>query len=332
MGRQGLRLVPPAISQDLFSREAVFFPRPAEDRRSLVRHSLRIAPESFRIPAAYQGQLCGRRIVAIFHSRGLWGLPRPDQPPVQLHFSQDLPQLLQGDSPGAQDAGGRDCQIQDGGFQSHPAGASVQDRLHLSLQIMEAMESCGGAGLAGKVRGRRSNGNPRQPDHLQGCRMIRAADRHGIQPRRDPVRDIRPTCLPAPEHQGQRSGPEPFCQDIGAFRHRFAPFAQCLRPGHMDDQGVILRPALDFEDPFDRLFLQGARPQAVYGLRGQGHQTAGAQDGRGLLRLRRSQKQRLHSPSPRSFSACSALRRASMSSSRSPFMIASILYRVRPMR
>ena len=43
---------------------------------------------------------------------------------------------------------------------------------------------------------------------------------------------------------------------------------------HVEDQGIVLGAALGLEDPPDRVAVQAVGAQAVYRLRGDGHQAA----------------------------------------------------------
>ena len=99
----------------------------------------------------------------------------------------------------------------------------------------------------------------------------------------------------------------------------------------MQDEGIILGTPLHFEDPRHGFFIEAVGAKTVDGLRGDGHQPPGKEDLRRPGQLGSGQKLRFH-PSPRSLSACSALRSASINSSRPPSITASILYSVRPMR
>ena len=51
-----------------------------------------------------------------------------------------------------------------------------------------------------------------------------------------------------------------------------------LRAGDMQNEGVVLRPALSQEDFGDCVFIQTVGPQAVDRFRGDGHQLTTAND------------------------------------------------------
>ena len=60
-----------------------------------------------------------------------------------------------------------------------------------------------------------------------------------------------------------------------------------LGAGNMDDEGIVLGPALGLKDPLHRGAVQSVGPQAVHRLRGDAQQAAPAENLRRLGRVPR---------------------------------------------
>ena len=310
-------------------------------------------------------------IVAVFHAGGLGLLPLRQSAVdglVHIDLADEPLQVLHGQPAGPQQPGRVAGQVQDGGLHPHRAGAAVHHAVDAAVHVLQHVLGRGAAGPAGQVGAGRRDGDARLPDDGQGHRVVGAAHRHRVQPGGGLIGDDGP---PLQDH-GQRAGPELPRQHIGQGRHVGTVPGQPLGAGDMDDEGIVLGPALGLEDPLHRGAVQGVGPQAVHRLRGDAHQAAVPQDlGRcgdlvldllllalgvpqvkisclhissplslfagvssgGISLVRARLPGRLHAVSPLfSFSAWSAVTSASMSSSRSPSRIASILYSVRPIR
>ena len=193
----------------------------------------------------------------------------------------------------------------------------------------------GGAGAAGQISGRCCQRSPAGGDERPRHRMRRHPDRYGAKPRADAGGNTRR----AGQDHGQRSRPKGIRQPprrVGNRRHqRF----HLLKPRNMYDQRVVLRTSLGFKNTGDSGFVGRVRRQSVYGFGRHTDQLATVQTLRGKRNILRCVGQQpgliaVHERSPAAcnFSARSAVISASMISSRSPFIIASIRYRVSPMR
>ena len=149
--------------------------------------------------------------------------------------------------------------------------------------------------------------------------------------------------LPGGQDHRQRAGPEqPRPDTQAAVGDMVAAVVHLDWVTDVEDQGVVLRAALGFENAGDGVAVETVGTEAVDGLRRQGDEFTVSQelcgDGCGIRRAGREklgfhQMFVLSPPSLRCRrSAWSWVMRASMISSRSPFMMESSLYRVRPMR
>ena len=166
-------------------------------------------------------------------------------------------------------------QVHNGGFHAHPAGAAVHNGIDFSVMVVEHMRCGGGGGLAGKVGGGGGNGHPGQPDDGPGHVIVRAAHGHGGEPSGGAFgHDVL-----GRQHHGQRPRPEFFRQCVGDFRNGMAEFLDFPRLRHMEDQGVVLGPALGGENACHSLLVETVCTKSVDGFRGDGHQPTPADDG-----------------------------------------------------
>ena len=222
----------------------------------------------------------GGGIVTVFHAGSLHHRVFVDlsgNSLVDHQITQHLQQYLWGNSAGAQQPGAFLCQIHNGGFYAHPAGASVHNGIDFSIVIVEHVLCSGGGGFSGEIGGGRGDGHPGQTDDGTGDIVVRAADGHGGK-----------TCcgafgnhIPGREHHGHRTRPNSICQGIGTFRNGMTEPLHFGLLSHMENQGVVLRPTLSRKNTGHRRFIQAIGTQPVYGFCGDSHQTAPADDSGG---------------------------------------------------
>ena len=128
----------------------------------------------------------------------------------------------------------------------------------------------GGRGLAGNVGGGSGNGDTGQADDLPGDGIVGAADSHRGQTAGGTSGDD----FPGGQHDGQRAGPEFFCQIIGLLGDMVTEQLDLLGTGNVQNQRIVLGAALGFEDLCHSIFVQTVGTQAVDGFRGDSNQLA----------------------------------------------------------
>ena len=216
-------------------------------------------------------------VVAVLHAGGL-GLLALRQGAVDglvhIDLADEPLQVLQGQSAGTQQPGRVAGQVQNRGLHTHRTGTAVHHAADPAVHILQHVLGSRAAGPAGEVGAGGRDGDARLPDDRQRHRVVGAAHRHRVQPGGGLVRDDGP---PLQDHS-QGAGPEFPGQHIGQGRHVGAVAGQPLGAGHMDDEGIVLGPALGLKDPLHRGAVQSVGPQAVHRLRGDAHQAAVLQD------------------------------------------------------
>ena len=210
-------------------------------------------------------------VMAVFHARGLdhrIAVNGGGDGLIDDNLTQNGSQSLQGDPAGAQQPGRFVCQIDDGGFHTHPTGAAVHDQRDFAIMVMQHMGRRGGGGLAGDIGRRRGNGSARQADNIPGNIAVRAAHAHGGQAAGGALGNN----IPGGQDHGQRPRPKDLGQPVGRFRHIMAESID-LRPiRHMEDQRIIAGTALGLEYFGHSIGIQSIRSQAVYRFRRDRHQ------------------------------------------------------------
>ena len=158
------------------------------------------------------------------------------------------------------------------------------------------------------------------------CIFVRGhPDGDGIESRRDLVRNE----IRLFHDNGEGAGPECFgkvFQDRRDERHKVFDF---VKGRHMNDQRVVAGTPLGFEDAPYRFSVQRIGRESIDGLGRDGDEFAVPEKFSGRLNILfgigKSPCVHASSPAASSFAAVSAVMRASMSSSRFPSMMASIL-------
>ena len=249
---------------------------------------------------------------------------------VNADLAEHFPQLFKAYSAGAKQARRAYAKVNYGGLKSHAAIAAVHYGLHHAVNIMAHMLGGGRTGLARYIGTGGCDGNARQLDYTQCRGMVGAAHAHGIHARSYPFGHTGFLF----ENHGKRTRPEFFCQRVCLFGYITAPLIKSLRSVNVDNQRVILRSALDFEYSRHRLVYEGSCAEPVDRFGRNSHQTAAAYYvsralkgilAAGVFYRKIFSIQFQLSSLIRSFSAWSAVIRASTISSMSPFIIASIL-------
>ena len=196
-----------------------------------------------------------------------------------LHFfTKGAFQVLQRDVAGAEQGGLLPHHRHHGAFHTHIALAAIQNQRQSAVHIGEHILCVGGAGLAGKVCAGGGKGAAALLDDRPRHRVAGHTDAHGIQPGAAFICHLRP----ARHDDGQRPGAEGCHQQLGALRHLADKTRQHLRPGDVDDKGVILRASLGHKDIAHRRTVAGIGGNAVDRLGGQGHKLTLPQQLRGL--------------------------------------------------
>ena len=193
--------------------------------------------------------------------------------------AQDIAELATGDRSGAKDPRRVAGQIDDGRFQSHRAGASVEHRVDAPAQAFEHLIGGGGAEtFVGIGRGR---GQPavQGVEDAQQDRVIR----HPQTDRGAAAGDFGRHGVGLVQQQGQRAGPERFGQPPRGVGNVFRPARQLPGAGQMHDQRVVRRALFRRENAAHSLGVQGVGGQPVHGFGGHGHQPAGAQQAHGFV-------------------------------------------------
>ena len=227
-----------------------------------------------RALAPDDGQLSPGRVVAVLHAGGAGALALlkgAHDRLVHLGRAADFRDALRGHAAGAQHPGGIAGDVDHRGFQSHPAGAAVQDQGNAPLHVLPHVKGGGGAGASGAIGAGGGDGPLGGVDQRPGVRVGGKAHRHGVKARCDrhghPVRfgkDQRHRPRPAGVHQGAGHGGGPG----GDQRVELVDMAD------VHDQRIVAGAALGLEDAADRGRVQRVRAQAVYGFGGKGHQFA----------------------------------------------------------
>lgn len=168
-----------------------------------------------------------------------------------------------------------------GGFHPHTAETTVHDAVDTSVHILLHVAGTGRAGPAGQVARGSGYRHLGRLDEGQGYRVVGTADSHSVQASRGDVGHIG---TPLEDHS-ERSRPKALCQPVCCRRNIPAVPSE---PGHirnMEDQGIILRPALGLEDVGHRLRVQAIGAQAIDRLRGDSQEASPADDLRRRLDL-----------------------------------------------
>ena len=105
--------------------------------------------------------------------------------------------------------------------------------------------------------------------------MIGDAQSHGVLAASDDIRNM----LATRQDQRQRAWPEMAGQQFCRIRHLACPVAELRFIRQMHNQRMIGRAALDLENSPYRSRIGRVRTKAIYGLGGESHHPALAQDG-----------------------------------------------------
>ena len=179
----------------------------------------------------------------------------------------------------AQDARRVAAEIDDGAFDADRAVAAVEHFRHGVAELGAHVRGRGRADVAEAVGRRRRQATAEFAQQGQGHRVVGAAQADGVLAAGHHVGY--PGLLA--QHQGQRAGPEGRRQLPGCRRHLAGPVVQRLDAGHVHDQRVVGRPALEGENAAHGFGVAGIRGQAIHGFGGQADGLAPAQGGqRGL--------------------------------------------------
>ena len=220
---------------------------------------------------------CLGGIVTVLHTGCLGLLPfcqRSGNSFINGNRTDQLLDLLHGQSAGTQESGRIAGQIQDRGLHAHRTGTTVHHALDLAVHVLHDVFCRGAAGTTGGIGTGSRNGHARLADDGQSDRMVGAADCHRVQTGCDHIGHL----ALALEDHGQGAGPELAGQNVGQRRHIGTVTGQPLGARQMEDQGVVLRTALCLEDPLHCCLIQTVGGKAVNRLRGNTHQTAFPQD------------------------------------------------------
>ena len=228
-------------------------------------------------------------VMAVFHAGGLGPLAvgqLGDHGLVHRHLAQNLLQGFQGQAAGPQEPGRGAGQVNDGALHTHAAGAAIHDAVDFAPHILDHVAGGGGTGPPGGVAGWGGDGDPGPADDLQGHGVIGTADAHGGQAAGGPQGD---NFLLGQDH-GQRSWPKGPGQGIGRRRNVPAVPGQPALIGNMNNQRIVLGPALGFIDLPAGGFIESVGSQAIDRLRGDAQKSAGSDDLRGGVIFRIGQR------------------------------------------
>ena len=223
--------------------------------------------------AGDNNHVAGGGIMGVFHARRANHRIPGDfahHGPVNIQFAQQLPQLFRRNATGTQQPGPLTGDIHNGGFHAHPAGPAVYNSFDLPRHVVIDMLSGGGAGLAGNIGRGRGNGHSRPADNRPGHVVVRAAHPHGGKSRRGSSGNQ----ILGGQNQRQRPGPEGFHQHPGLLGHIVAEVLHLIHSRHMENQRVILGPALCLKYFQHRIGIQTIGAQAIDRLRGNAQQSA----------------------------------------------------------
>ena len=200
----------------------------------------------------------------------------PQHGAVNVDLAEHLPKLLGGDTARAQQPRALTRQVDYGRFHADAAGTAVDHRVDLSVRavIVQDVLRGGGGGLAGEVCRRCGNGNAGLPNQLTRHRRLRAADGNGVQI----CGGAAGNAVPDRQDHRQRSGPKFFRQMPRTVRNIVTVTRQLGRLGDMDDERVILRTPLGFENLRDRSLVRCVCAQTVDRLGRDGDDAARADD------------------------------------------------------
>ena len=188
------------------------------------------------------------------------------------------------DLPGAKNLGGRARQVDDGGFNADSAGTTIKHRHALTELVTYVL--CRGRADAPEFVGRgRRNAATKGMQQL-ACAWVRGhAQSDGVLTASDCVGYVGV----ALEDHGQRTGPKPGRQRIGAGRYLDGPARYKRHVGYMHDQRMIGRPPLGREDLGHRLRITRIGRKAIDRFSRDRHQLAGTQQRHGLRQFEHAQ-------------------------------------------
>ena len=232
--------------------------------------------------AVQQGHICLGRIVLVLHAGAahhstLRQLFKDGLGHFHL-FAEGTLEVFQRDVPRAEQGGLFAHHRHDGGLHAPVALAAVQNEGQAAIHIGKDVLCVGGAGLAGEVGRRGRKGTAAGFNDSPCHRVAGHPDAHGVQT----GTALRCHLRAAGHDDGQGARAERSHQQLGALRHLADKAGQHFRPGHMDDQGIVLRAALRHENFLDRLAVAGVGGNAVDRLGGQGYQLTVLQQLRGF--------------------------------------------------
>ncbi len=168
------------------------------------------------------------RVMGRMHSRGANARRCPDRD----RLAEDRIQCFPGDGPGSQDGWTSRGGIHDGGLDSDRARSSIEDPIHLAVQIGDDVLGGGGADPPESVRGRRGNAPAEGVQKLLSQGASRNAQCDG---RLSPGDEIE--CSRAPgDDQRERAGPESLGQSKRILGKLGRPVARAGEVGDVDDQ------------------------------------------------------------------------------------------------
>ena len=195
----------------------------------------------------------------------------------QHGFDRSAPQL-----PRPQQGRLRAAAIDDGRFDADIAVTAVQHR-QAGAELLLHVSGPGRADAPVTVGAGRSDAGDaqarRQAQQRQGDRVRRQAQGDAALA----AGRGRGAARPARHDEGQGAGPESRDEPLRRVAQAGGERLRGLDIGQVDDQRMVLGPALGLEDAGHRRVVVGPRPQAVDGLGGEGHQRTGRQLGRSGL-------------------------------------------------
>ena len=221
------------------------------------------------------------RVVAVFHAGGtrlfaVIHLLRHGF--VNRHLAQRVNKAFQRQSARAQELRRRNREIDDRRLDAHLAGASVHDAVDLPPHILAHVLRRCAAGAARGVSARRGDGHARLFDDGARHRMVGTSHADRLKSAR---RAQRHAGLFLQDHR-QRAGPEALGQPVGRVRYILAVAREPAYVGNVQNEGVVLRAALGFENMQHGIFVKSVRTEAVHRLRRDRQKPPAAQDIRRL--------------------------------------------------
>ena len=180
----------------------------------------------------------------------------------KAHRTDDRFKHFARDRAGTQDRRFAD-QRQHGGFDAVFARTAVQNERDASVHVVEHVLCRRRARSAGTVCGRRRDRHAGFLDQ-KPCGLVRRhAHRDGLQPCGDLVRDL----VRLVEDHRQRSRPEGVHQRVRDLRHMRPKILHVAFLRDVQDQRIVVRTSLCFEDAVDRFAVEPVCAESVHRFR-----------------------------------------------------------------